>query len=147
MRTLRIQTLLTVLVVAALLTVGCTTDTRYSQAQLDALQTRRLDVPADRAYAGVIGALLEQRYQIAESDMEGGLLVATTTSGDAWSGYYRSMVQIAVQPTGASSSSVRISTSSGGHTRVDEEKIARLHERIDVHAHTPVTDLVWEPGS
>ncbi|MHC5016322.1 MAG: hypothetical protein ACYTGY_19530 [Planctomycetota bacterium] len=147
MQTLCIQTLLTALGVAALLTVGCTTDTRYSQAQLDALQTRQLDVPADRAYAGVIGALLEQRYQIAESDMEGGLLVATSIYGDAWSGDYRSMVQIAVQATGPSTSRVRISTSSGGQTRVDKEKIARLHARIDVHAHTPVTDLVWEPGS
>jgi hypothetical protein len=74
-----------------------------------------------------------------------GLLVATHTHGDAWSGYRRSMVQIAVQATGASSSSVRISTSSGGQTRVDEDEIARLHARIDVHVHTPVTDLVWEP--
>ena len=146
MRTLRIWTQLSVAAVAAALGVGCTTDTRYSQPQLDALQTRELDVPADRAYAGVIGALLEQRYQIAESDMEGGLLVASSTSGDSWAGYYRSVVQIAVQPTGASSSSVRISTSSGGQTRVDEEKIARLHARIDVHVHTPVTDLVWEPA-
>ncbi|MHC5048910.1 MAG: hypothetical protein ACYTGY_20590, partial [Planctomycetota bacterium] len=139
MRTLRNRFQLTAVVVAALLCVSCTTDTRYSQAQLDALQTRELDVPAGRAYAGVIGALLEQRYQIAESDMAGGLLVATTTYGDAWSGYYRSMVQIAVQPTGPSTSSVRISTSSGGQTRVNKEKIARLHERIDIHAHTPLT--------
>ncbi|MHC4210403.1 MAG: hypothetical protein ACYSWT_11885 [Planctomycetota bacterium] len=145
MQTPRIRIRLTAMVVAAGLSVSCTTDTRYSQAQLDALQTREFDVPAGRAYAGVIGALLEQRYQIAESDLEGGLLVATSTSGDTWSGYYRSMVQIAVQPTGPSSSSVRISTSSGGQTRVDEDRIARLHERIDVHAHTPVTDLVWEP--
>jgi hypothetical protein len=146
MRTSRIWAQLTAVAVAAMLCVGCTTDTRYSQPQLDALQTRELDVPADRAYAGVIGALLEQRYQIAESDMDGGLLVATSTSGDAWAGYYRSMVQIAVQSTGASSSSVRISTSWGGQTRVDKEKIAHLHERIDVHVHAPVTDLVWEPG-
>jgi hypothetical protein len=145
MQTLRIRIQLMALVVAALVSTGCATDTRYSQAQLDAIQTRQLDVPAGRAYAGVIGALLEQRYQIAESDMEGGLLVAASTSGDAWVGYRRSVVQIAVQSTGTSSSSVRISTSSGGQTRVDEEKIARLHERIDVHAHTPVTELVWEP--
>ena len=146
MQTPRIRIQLAALVVAALLTAGCATDTRYSQAQLDAIQTRELDVPAGRAYAGVIGALLEQRYQIAESDMEGGLLVATRTYGDAWSGYRQSMVQIAVQATGAASSSVRISTSSGGQTRVDEDQIARLHARIDAHAHTPVTDLVWEPG-
>ena len=74
-------------------------------------------------------------------------LVATSTSGDAWNGYRQSMVQIAVQRTGESSSSVRISTSSGGQTRVDKDRIASLHTRIDVHAHTPVTDLVWEPGS
>jgi hypothetical protein len=145
MQTLRIRIQLAAMVVAALLTVGCTTDTRFSQAQLDAIQTRQLDVPADRAYAGVIGALLEQRYQITESDMEGGLLVGTSTSGDAWAGYRQSIVQIAVQSTGASSSSVRISTSSDGQTRVDEDRIARLHARIDVHAHTPVTDLVWDP--
>jgi hypothetical protein len=146
MQTLRNRIQLTAMVLAAGLSVSCTTDARYSQAQLDAIQTRQLDVPADRAYAGVIGALLEQRCQIAESDMEGGLLVATSTHGDAWSGYRRSILQIAVQATGASSSSVRISTSSGGQTRVDEDRIARLHARIDVHAHTPVTDLVWEPG-
>jgi len=145
MPTPRIRFPLAALVVAGLLSAGCASDTRYSQAQLDAIQTRQLDVPADRAYAAVIGALLEQRCQIAESDMEGGLLVATRTHGDAWSGYRQSMVQIAVQATGTSSASVRISTSAGGQTRVDEEEIARLHARIDVHAHTPVTDLVWEP--
>ena len=58
MHTLRIRIQLTAMVVAALLAAGCATDTRYSQAQLDAIQMRQLDVPADRAYAGVIGALL-----------------------------------------------------------------------------------------
>ena len=54
--------------------------------------------------------------------------------------------EISVVPAGASDCSVRISTSSGGQTRVDEETIRRLHERIDVHVHTPATDIPWEPA-
>ena len=53
----------TILAVLAVGIAGCTADTRFSQAQLDAIQTRELDVPADRAYRAVIGALLEQCRQ------------------------------------------------------------------------------------
>ncbi|MHC4992850.1 MAG: hypothetical protein ACYTGC_17905, partial [Planctomycetota bacterium] len=118
--------------VAATLWGGCTADKHFSQAQLDAIQSRQLDVPAERAYRAVIGALLQEEYQIIESDMEGGLLVAREIEGNSWDGYSQSLVQIAVTPTGPSSSSVRISTSSGGQTRVDESRISLLHRRIDL---------------
>ena len=72
---------------------GCAVDTRFSQTQLDALQTRQLDVDAERAFLAVVGAMLEQQYHIVESDLEGGVLVATAPSRN-------SIVQVTVLDTG-----------------------------------------------
>jgi hypothetical protein len=130
-----------------LLGAGCAVDAKFSQAQLDAIQTRELDTSAERAYFAVVGTMLEQDYQIMESDLEGGVLVARSTTGDTMNGFRHAIVQITVVELSRMTTNVRISTSTNGQTRVDETLIRRLHERIDVHAHTPVTDLVWEPVS
>jgi hypothetical protein len=134
-----------VVALAVALGTGCTVDKRLSQAQLDAIQMRELDVGADRAYQAVVGVMFEQGYQIMESDLEGGLLVASLTTGDTMSGFRTSLLQITVAEMTQTTASVRISTSADGQTRLDEPTIRRLHERVDVHARTPITDVVWEP--
>lgn len=134
-----------VVAVAALVAgAGCASDVRVSQTQLDAIQTRELDVPAERAFRAVVSALLEQHHEIVRSDAEGGILVTNTLSGSPWTGQTVVTVQVAVMPTSPTSSSVRLATSRGGQTRIDEEYTRLLQQRIEVHAHTPPWALVWE---
>ncbi|MBX3381059.1 MAG: hypothetical protein KF805_13275 [Phycisphaeraceae bacterium] len=67
-------TFITLLSLAAL--GGCETTQPMTATQLDALQVREVEVPADRAFAAASSALFDAGYQIHVSDADAGLLTA-----------------------------------------------------------------------
>lgn len=71
---MRFAALLFSLIVIAL--CGCETTQPMTATQMDALQVREVEVPADRAFAAASSALFDAGYQIHVSDAEAGLLTA-----------------------------------------------------------------------
>jgi hypothetical protein len=107
---------------ATLVCGGCQADQKYSQTELNALQTREFDAPFDRAFDGAVGALFDLGYTIFTSDKRGGLLSASGGRGS---------VQVKLDQLGPSKTSVRVSTLQGGQARVDKERIDELLNTID----------------
>jgi len=66
--------LIGLLLVAAL--CGCEATPPMTATQMDALQVREVEVPADRAFAAASSALFDAGYQIHVSDADAGLLTA-----------------------------------------------------------------------
>lgn len=55
---------------------ACETTQPMTATQMDALQVREVEVPADRAFAAASSALFDAGYQIHVSDADAGLLTA-----------------------------------------------------------------------
>jgi len=66
--------LLSLLSITAL--CGCEATPPMTTTQMDALQVREVEVPADRAFAAASSALFDAGYQIHVSDADAGLLTA-----------------------------------------------------------------------
>ncbi|MFO0860940.1 MAG: hypothetical protein U0570_10315 [Phycisphaerales bacterium] len=62
------------LAAAGLLLAGCEATPPMTVTQLDALQVREVEAPADRAFAAASGALFDAGYQVHVSDADAGLL-------------------------------------------------------------------------
>jgi len=100
----------------------------YSQAALNALQSREFDASFDRTFDATVGALFDLGYTITTSDKRGGVLGAsrTTVSFDV----QQQSVSIKVEASGRRTL-VRVSTSRANVPDVDEEAIKSLLDRID----------------
>lgn len=55
---------------------ACETTQPMTASQMDALQVREIEAPADRAFAAASSALFDAGYQIHVSDADAGLLTA-----------------------------------------------------------------------
>jgi len=114
--------LLGMLAAAAL--AGCNApDTKYSQTQLNALQTREFDQPYDATFDATVGAAFDLGYTVLASDKRAGLLrVAGSHGGGA---------QIKLDQLTPRRTSVRISTISGGQAHVDKARIDEFLNTVD----------------
>lgn len=97
---------------------GCVADQKYSQTELNALESREFDADFDRTFDAAIGTMFDLGFSIRASDKRAGFIQAGA-------------VQMKVDPTGSRRTSVRVSTSSFGQVRVNKELIDRILTRID----------------
>jgi hypothetical protein len=112
--------LLSLLLLAAI--PGCAVDQKYSQTELNALQTREFDYPFDPTFDATVGVLFDRGYTILTCDKRAGLLSAGNGHGS---------VQIKLDQAGPRRTSVRVSTVYGGQARVDKAKIDEFLNLID----------------
>jgi hypothetical protein len=138
-------------VMSLLLLAGCASEPVYTQAQLNAIETRSVEADFDETFDAASGALFDAGYIIAMSDREGGLITGTQTKQDTgwaafWgtSPYYRSLaMSIQIRTERSNRSLVRIKTQINGQTRVDQtaiEKIWVLMQRQVMMSAAPLTD-------
>ena len=138
-------------VVSLLLLAGCASQPVYTQAQLNAIETRSVEADFDETFDAASGALFDAGYIIAMSDREGGLITGTQTMHDTgWAAfwgtapYYRSLaMSIQIRTERSNRSLVRIKTQINGQTRIDQtaiEKIWVLMQRQVMMSATPYTD-------
>ncbi len=117
------------IVIAGVLS-GCAADEKYSQTQLNALQTREFDAGFDRTFDATVAALFDLGYTVRTSDKRGGLITAGRMAGNMWSGMHDDGAQIKLDQSGRRTA-VRVSTVKHGQTRVDKERIDELLNQID----------------
>jgi hypothetical protein len=138
-------------VVSLLLLAGCASQPVYTQAQLNAIETRSVEADFDETLDAASGALFDAGYIIAMSDREGGLITGTQTMQDTgWAAfwgtapYFRSLaISIQIRSDTPDRSLVRIKTQVNGQTRVDKtaiEKIWVLMQRQVMMSATPHID-------
>ncbi len=108
---------------AAVIAPGCNgVDKKYSQTELNALQTREFNYNFDQTFDSAVGALFDLGYTVYTSDKRAGLLGARAGSQS---------VQLKLDPAGEGRTSVRVSTSSGGQAHVDKGRIDDVLNTID----------------
>ncbi len=121
-------------VVSALLLAACASQPVYTQAQLNAIETRSVDATFDETFNAASGALFDAGYIIAMSDREGGLITGTQTEvAHGWAAfwgtqpYYRSLaISIQIRADGPNHSLARIKTQFNGRTQVDKAAIDEI---------------------
>src|SRR3954468_21114994 len=101
---------------------GCEVDQKYSQTGVNALQTREYDYGYDQTFDATVGSLFDLGYTITTSDKRGGLLAGHGPHGG---------VQVKLDQAGGRRTSVRISTTGYGQSRVDKPRIDELQRAID----------------
>jgi hypothetical protein len=116
-------------VAAALLGVagvlaGCNgPDKKYSQTELNALQTREFEYPFDATFDATVGAAFDLGYTVYGSDKRAGLLRVGGGHGGG--------AQIKLDQLGPRRTSVRVSTLSGGQAHVDKGRIDEFLNTVD----------------
>ncbi len=128
------RSVLPVAVVFALLLAACASKPVYTQAQLNAIETRSVDATFDETFNAATGALFDSGYIIAMSDREGGLITGTQTKQDtAWDAfwgtapYHRALtISIQIRIDRPDRSLVRIKTQLNGQTVVDKSAIDEI---------------------
>ncbi|MBN2272478.1 MAG: hypothetical protein JXN61_17835 [Sedimentisphaerales bacterium] len=110
---------------------GCSTTPRYSQAQLNAIETREVEANLNETFNAASGALFDAGYTISMSDREAGLLTGTQGESKSAERFWISpyiqdtqfAVSIQVREIAEKRSSVRIKTSKNGEPRVNKKAI------------------------
>ncbi len=113
---------------------ACASQPKYTQAQLNSIETREVDASFDETYSAAANAIFDAGYTIAMSDRASGLI-----TGEA--GKDNSSARIWVSPAIADSqfrismqiraidgrrTSVRIKTSTNGEPVVDKKAIDKI---------------------
>jgi hypothetical protein len=132
MRSARIAALS--IAVSALVAAGCSSQPAYTQAQLNAIETRVVEAAFDETFNAASGALFDAGYIITMSDRQGGLVTGEQTrkvSGwELWfgtSGYYQGLAAtIQVRTANPDRCLVRVKTAVNGQTRVNKEAIDEI---------------------
>jgi type IV pilus biogenesis protein CpaD/CtpE len=122
------------LVSITLLAIGCASTQQFSQAQLNAIETREVEASMNETYNAASGALFDAGYSIAMSDRQGGLLTGTKALDRSaerfWVSPYiedtRFALSIQVRETTRKNCTVRIKTSINGAPKVDKKAIDQL---------------------
>jgi len=77
---------------------GCAATRTYTQAQLNAIETREVDADMEATFSAASGALFDAGYTIAMSDRNAGLLTGTRTKSNAdargWAGLNNALVGV-----------------------------------------------------
>ena len=120
--------------IAGLTLTACATPEHYTQAQLNALETRIVEANFTDSFNAASGALFDDGYIITMSDREGGLITGhQTKQRTAWEQFwgpypvYASMeMSIQIRESTQKQCFVRVKTATNGATRVDREAIQRI---------------------
>lgn len=117
-----------------LLCAGCAVQPRYTQAQLNAIETREVDASFDETYKAAASALFDAGYIIAMSDRPAGLVTGQKKNSRAaqrfWISPYIEDVQyqlsiqvIEIEPQRCT---VRVKTAVNGESRVQKKAIDQI---------------------
>jgi RNA polymerase-binding transcription factor DksA len=122
------------LVSITLLAIGCVSTQQFTQAQLNAIETREVEASMNETYNAASGAMFDAGYTIAMSDRQGGLLTGTKAVDRSaeryWISHYiedtKFTVSIQVRETTPKNCTVRVKTSINGAPKVDKKAIDEL---------------------
>ncbi len=132
---MRCDAMVSVLAAAAALVHlgGCTSAPRYTQAQLNAIETRVVEADFNETFDAASGALFDAGYIIAMSDRTGGLLTGTqVTEATGWNEFWGGpdprflAISIQVRAREPDQSIVRIKTQINGRVKVDQAAIDQI---------------------
>ena len=125
-----------VVVFVALWAAGCSGSNvnRYTQAQLNAIETRVVDAGLDETFQAASNALFDAGYTISMSDRAGGIITGyqgkDNTAARIWVSPLiqdtRFIASIQMRSSGARTTDVRIKTSRNGEPYVNEKAINEL---------------------
>lgn len=113
---------------------GCAGQPLYSQAQLNAIETREVDATKGDTFDAAANALFDAGYTVAMSDRSAGLLTGQKSDSKAAERFWVSpyiedtdfAISIQVREVSSQRCTVRIKTSVNGEPRVKEEAIDEL---------------------
>ncbi len=117
-----------------LLCAGCAAHPRYTQSQLNAIETREVDASFDETYKAAASALFDAGYTIAMSDQLAGLVTGQKKNSRAaqrfWISPYIEDVQyqlsIQVRELEPQRCTVRVKTAVNGESRVQNKAIDQI---------------------
>jgi hypothetical protein len=121
-------------ILAAVVILGCQSKPVYTQAQLNAIETRLVEADFDETFNAASGALFDAGYIITMSDREGGLVTGDqrkkasgwdTIFGDGRY-YHHWTVTIQVRESAPDLCRARIKTAIDGETEVNLEAIQEI---------------------
>lgn len=127
-----------IVLVVAVSVVGCASPgenpSKYSQAQLNAIETREIDASMEESYSAASNALFDAGYTISMSDRQGGLLTGTKATDRSGERFWISpaientnfVVSIQLRSLGPRSTTARIKTSVNGAPKVNKEAIDQI---------------------
>ena len=112
---------------------ACAAPHEYTQAQLNALETRIVEANFTDSFNAASGALFDDGYIITMSDREGGLITGHQTKqptgwAQFWGTYPYAVLEMSIQVRESTPQQcrVRVKTATNGATRVDREAIQRI---------------------
>lgn len=111
----------------ALALAGCQAEPKYTQAQLNALETREIDADLAASFNAASNALFDAGYTIQMSDRAGGLLTGTKSydrkRDNAWvkdrNRWKTFTLSVQVRRLDPKLTAVRVKTAINGEPRVD----------------------------
>ncbi len=120
--------------VCGVFVAGCATTPKYTQAQLNSIETREVDASMEETFSAATNALFDAGYTIAMSDRQGGILTGTrgkdNSSARMWVSSSiqdtRFAVSIQVRENGPRLTTTRIKTSMNGEQVVDKKAIDQI---------------------
>lgn len=117
-----------------LVCTGCVSSQKYTQAQLNAIETREVDASLEETFSAAASALFDAGYTIAMSDRLAGLITGKKSRSQAAA---RLLISYAIEDTHFSVSiqvrevspercTTRIKTAVNGEPRVKKEAIDEI---------------------
>lgn len=128
------KTLLALASACALLLTGCAAPApQYSQAQLNAIETREVDASMNETFSAASNALFDAGYTIAMSDRQGGLITGSKAKDNSSARIFNRdirdtqfVMSMQIRETAPNRSAVRVKTSVNGEPRVDKKAIDQI---------------------
>lgn len=122
------------MVLGVAIALGCQTTPKYSQAQLNAIETREVDATFDATFNAAASALFDAGYTVAMSDRSAGLLTGSAgkdnSAARVWLSPYiadsRFVLSMQVRQLNPKLCAVRVKTSVNGEPRVDKAAIDHI---------------------
>ena len=136
--------------IALVIATSCQVAPKYTQAQINAIETRDVEASMSDTYTAASSALFDAGYTISMSDRQGGLLTGKRSVDKSaermWISYTiqdeHFAVSIQIRETSESECAARIKTSKNGQAFVDKEAIDQIWVLMQrqVMMKTPVND-------
>ncbi len=113
---------------------GCASTPKYSQSQLNAIETREVEASLDETFNAASSALFDAGYTISMSDRQAGLITGTQAVDRSaqrfWVSVYiedtRYALSIQIREESPSLCAVRCKMSKNGQPYVDKEAIDQI---------------------
>lgn len=117
---------------------GCVSTPSLAPAQVEEMQTRRIDAAPDVAFRAVAGVMLDRGMIIVLSDASAGLIGASGSAQGQCSHGHTSpgapdaptQIVVWVRPDTVGTSLIRVQFSQGGLTSTDRELVSRFAEDV-----------------